>query len=453
MQTMNSMAGTEPGRGEFLKAPQRMGEPTDVSASVREVITDVRQRGIDAVRHWSQEFDVWNPPDFRVTDTAVHKAQSEAEPDLLTQIDFALHQIRDFATAQKDCLKPLDYCPSPGVRLGHRIVPVGAVGCYVPGGVYPLIASALMTIAVAKAAGVSRVVACAPGKPQYGGIHPVQLAAMERAGADEIYAVGGIQALAAMAYGVDGFGSPVDLVCGAGNAYVAEAKRQLFGTVGIDLVAGPTEILLIADESADCTLLAYDLLGQAEHGVDSPAVLVTLSREIGEQTIKEVEEILAGGYPTAEVAAKSWRDFGAVVYCESREAAAAFSDQMAPEHLEVHAQDLLWWHDRLRNYGSIFLGPQATVAFGDKAIGTNHVLPTRGAARYTSGLWVGSFLKTPTYQLVEDTAAAMPVAEATSAISDAEGMFGHGLTAKVRIERHLEKADPHRPKQTKGPEQ
>ena len=453
MQIMKTMADAETGRGRFLKAPQRVGEHTDVSAAVKEVISDVRQRGIDAVRHWSQEFDGWNPPDFRATDAAIHEAQSEVEPDLLTQIDFALHRIRDFATAQKDCLKPLDYCPSPGVRLGHRIVPVGAVGCYVPGGVYPLIASALMTIAVAKAAGVSRVVACAPGKPQYGGIHPVQLAAMERAGADEIYAVGGIQALAAVAYGVDGFGPPVDLVCGAGNAYVAEAKRQLFGIVGIDLLAGPTEILLIADDSADCTLLAYDLLGQAEHGVDSPAVLVTLSREIGEQTIAKVEEILASGYPTAEVAAKSWRDFGAVVYCESREDAAAFSDEMAPEHLEVHARDLEWWHDRLRNYGTIFLGAHATVAYSDKAIGTNHVLPTRGAARYTSGLWVGSFLKTPTYQLVDSTAAAMPVAEATAAISDAEGMFGHGLTAKVRIEHQHKQFGLHQPKRQKGPEQ
>ncbi len=426
---------TDPGLGEYLKAPERVDGGADLSRAVSEVLADIDTRGIDAVRHYSQEFDGWNPPAFRVEAEAVRSAETEVAPALIDQIDFALEQIRDFAAAQRACLRPLDHDPCPGLRLGHRIVPVGAVGCYVPGGVYPLIASALMTIAVAKVAGVERVVACAPGKPQRGGIHPVQLAAMDRAGADEIYAVGGIQALAAMAFGVDGFGRPVDLVCGAGNSYVAEAKRQLFGTVGIDLLAGPTEVLLIADDSADPALLAYDLLGQAEHGVDSPAALITLSREVGEATISEVERLLAGTYPTAAVASKSWRDFGAVVLCDSREAATAVSDAMAPEHLEVHAADLEWWHDTLKNYGTIFLGPHATVAYSDKAIGTNHVLPTRGAARYTSGLWVGSFLKTPTYQLVEDPAAALPVAAAAAAISDAEGMFGHGLTAKVRIDR------------------
>ena len=426
---------TAPELGEYLKAPQRVDTGADVSKAVREVLADIGDRGIDAVRHYSLEFDGWNPSSFRVEAGAIRAAGTEVAPELIAHIDFALEQIRDFAAAQRACLRPLDHHPRPGLRLGHRVVPVGAVGCYVPGGVYPLIASALMTIAVAKVAGVDRVVACAPGKPQHGGIHPVQLAAMDRAGADEIYAIGGIQALAAMAYGIDGFGPPVDLVCGAGNSYVAEAKRQLFGTVGIDLIAGPTEVLLIADDTADPTLLAYDLLGQAEHGVDSPAVLITLSREVGEATISEVECLLAGGFPTAEVASKSWRDFGAVVLCDSREAATAVSDAMAPEHLEIHATDLEWWHDTLKNYGTIFLGPHATVAYSDKAIGTNHVLPTRGAARYTSGLWVGSFLKTPTYQLIEDPAAAVPVAAAAAAISDAEGMFGHGLTAKVRIDR------------------
>ena len=426
---------TSPGLGEYLKAPQRTAASADVSKAVRKVLADISDRGIEAVRHYSQKFDEWNPSSFQVEAETIRAAKKEVSPELIAQIDFALQQIRDFAAAQKACILPLDHQPQPGLRLGHRIVPLRAVGCYVPGGVYPLIASALMTIAVAKVAGVDRVVACAPGKPQRGGIHPVQLAAMHRAGADEIYAIGGIQALAAMAYGIDGFGPPVDLVCGAGNSFVAEAKRQLFGEVGIDLLAGPTEVLLIADDTADPTLLAYDLLGQAEHGVDSPAVLITLSREIGETTISEVERLLNGGFPTAEVASKSWRDFGAVVLCDSREAAAAVSDAMAPEHLEVQAADLEWWHDTLTNYGTIFLGAHATVAYSDKAIGTNHVLPTRGAARYTSGLWVGSFLKTPTYQLIEDPAVAMPVAAAAAAISDAEGMFGHGLTAKVRINR------------------
>lgn len=421
--------------GEYLKAPCKSVSRLDVSETVRGVLSDIRGRGIDAVRDYSLQFDGWDPDDFRVTPEAVRSAESEVSEELIAQIDFALGQIRNFAAAQLDCIKPLDHAPCPGVRLGHRVVPIGAVGCYVPGGVYPLIASALMTISVAKAAGVRRVIACAPGKPEFGGVHPVQLAVMSRAGADEIYAVGGIQALAAMAFGISGFGAPVDLICGAGNSYVAEAKRQLFGTVGIDLLAGPTEVLLIADDSADPQLLAYDLLGQAEHGTDSPAVLVTLSRKVGEATIGEVERILADGYPTAEVAAQSWRDYGAVVLCDSREAAAAVSDTMAPEHLEVHAGDLEWWHDRLRNYGSIFLGEHATVAYGDKAIGTNHVLPTRGAARYTSGLWVGSFLRTPTYQHIEDPNTAVPIALAAAAISDAEGMFGHGLTAKVRIDK------------------
>ncbi len=420
--------------GTYLKAPRLEHRDVDVTDTVREVLADIAVGGVAAVRRYSQQFDGWNPASFRVQAADIQTARSRTDDDLVAQIDGALKNIRAFAGAQRDCIRPLDCEIRPGVRLGHRVVPVRSVGCYVPGGGYPLIASALMTIAVARVAGVERVVACAPGKPDQG-IHPVQLTAMARAGADEIYAIGGIQALAAMAYGVEGFGAPVDLICGAGNAYVAEAKRQLFGPVGIDLLAGPTEILLIADDTADPTLLAYDLLGQAEHGVNSPAVLVTTSDAIGTATISEVDRILADGYPTAEVAGLAWRDFGAVVLCETREHAVEVSDAMAPEHLEIHAADPGWWHDALTNYGTIFLGADATVAYSDKAIGTNHVLPTRGAARYTSGLWVGSFLKTPTYQVIEDPASAEPVAEATAAISEAEGMFGHALTATVRMDR------------------
>ena len=420
--------------GRYLKAPELEYSGIDVSDAVRNVLSEISERGIDAVREYSVKFDSWNPASFRVDEATIAAAEKLVPADLLRHIDFALAQIREFASMQRECVQPLEYEMRPGVRLGHRVVPVGAVGCYVPGGVYPLIASALMTIAVAKVAGVQRVVACAPGKPGQG-INPVQLTAMARAGADEIYAIGGIQALASMGYGIDEFGKPVDLICGAGNAFVAEAKRQLFGPVGIDLLAGPTEVLVIADESADPTLLAYDLLGQAEHGVDSPACLVTLSESVGNATIAEVERLLAESYPTGDVASKAWRDYGSVVLCETREGAAAVSDHMAPEHLEVHARDVNWWHDALRNYGTVFLGQAATVAYSDKAIGTNHVLPTRGAARYTSGLWVGSFLKTPTYQVIEDPAAAVPVAAATEAISNAEGMFGHGLTATVRLQR------------------
>lgn len=418
----------------YLKEPQPDRSGDDVSETVRNVLADIAGGGIEAVRRYSRQFDNWDPPSFGVSAETIEAAQADVTPEILRHIDFALGQIRAFAEAQKVCLTPLDHEVAPGLRLGHRVIPVDTVGCYVPGGVYPLIASALMTVAVAKVAGVRRVVACAPGKPDIG-MHPVQITALARAGADEIYAIGGIQALAAMAYGIDEFGPPVDVVCGAGNAFVAEAKRQLFGPVGIDLLAGPTEILIIADHTADPTLLAYDLLGQAEHGANSPATLVTLSEDIGQATIEAVERLLAGGYPTAEVAAQSWRNHGAVVVCETREQVVAVSDAIAPEHLEVHAEDLSWWHGALGNYGTIFLGPDATVAYSDKAIGTNHVLPTRGAARYTSGLWVGSFLRTPTYQIVESPAAAAGVARATAAISTAEGMLGHALTATVRLER------------------
>ena len=418
----------------YLKEPQPARSGDDVSETVRNVLADIAGGGIEAVRRYSRRFDSWDPPGFRVAPETIEASQANVAPELLEHIDFALGQIRSFAAAQKDCLAPLDYEIAPGLRLGHRVIPVDSVGCYVPGGVYPLIASALMTVAVAKVAGVRRVVACAPGKAGIG-MHPVQITALARAGADEIYAIGGIQALAAMAYGIDEFRPPVDEVCGAGNAFVAEAKRQLFGPVGIDLLAGPTEILIIADDTADPALLAYDLLGQAEHGTNSPATLVTLSEKIGRATIAEIDGLLAGDYPTAEIASQSWRDHGAVVVCDTREQAVAVADAIAPEHLEVHAENLDWWHDALRHYGTIFLGPDATVAYSDKAIGTNHVLPTRGAARYTSGLWVGSFLRTPTYQVVDSPAAAAGVARATAAISTAEGMLGHALTATVRLER------------------
>ena len=418
----------------YLKEPQPEPSSGDVSETVRNVLADIAGGDIEAVRRYSKQFDNWDPASFRVAPETIEASQANVAPELVDHIDFALSQIRAFATAQKGCLAPLDYEIAPGLRLGHRVIPVDAVGCYVPGGVYPLIASALMTVAVAKVAGVRRVVACAPGKPDVG-MHPVQITALARAGADEIYAIGGIQALAAMAYRVDEFGPPVDVVCGAGNAFVAEAKRQLFGPVGIDLLAGPTEILIIADHTADPELLAYDLLGQAEHGTNSPATLVTLSEEIGRATIEAIESLLAGGYPTADIASQSWRDHGAAIVCDTREQAVAVSDAIAPEHLEVHAEDLDWWHDALGNYGTIFLGPDATVAYSDKAIGTNHVLPTRGAARYTSGLWVGSFLRTPTYQVVDSPGAAAGVARATAAISTAEGMLGHALTATVRLTR------------------
>jgi sulfopropanediol 3-dehydrogenase len=319
----------------------------------------------------------------------------------------------------------------PGVTLGHRHIPIASVGSYSPGGLYPLIASSLMTVVTPKAAGVDRVVAVAPPR-NAAGIHPPQLYAMVRAGADEIFCLGGVQALAALVYGIEDC-APVDMVVGAGNAYVAEAKRQLFGQVGIDLLAGPTEIAVIADDSADPSLVAADLLGQAEHGPTSPATLITTSEAFGNAVIREVDRWLAGGWPTKEIAGTAWRDYGTVIACETDEEAVALSDQLAPEHLEIQTRDPGWYQERLRNYGSLFLGPDSTVAFSDKSIGTNHVLPTRGAARYTGGLWVGKFLKTLTYQEVTDVGSET-IAPSTAAIADAELMYGHALTARLRYQ-------------------
>jgi sulfopropanediol 3-dehydrogenase len=352
------------------------------------------------------------------------------DPELKRQIDFAASQIRGFADRQRATLTDLEVDTQPGVTLGHRHLPVASVGSYSPGGLYPLIASSLMTVITPKAAGVERVVAVAP--PREGrGIHPPQLYAMVASGADEIVCVGGVQALAALAYGIEGL-EPVDMIVGAGNAYVAEAKRQLFGTVGIDLLAGPTEIAVLADASADPWLVAADLLGQAEHGPTSPATLITTDREFGFAVAAEVDAWLAGEWPTKEIAGKAWRDFGTILLCASREEAVAAADELAPEHLELMTRDDDWYAARLRSYGSLFIGPHSTVAFSDKSIGTNHVLPTRGAARYTGGLWVGKFLRTLTFQRV-DADGSERIAPSTAAIADAELMYGHALTARLRL--------------------
>jgi sulfopropanediol 3-dehydrogenase len=341
--------------------------------------------------------------------------------------------VRDFAERQLATLSDLQVETLRGVRLGHRHVPVGAVGSYVPGGRYPMLASAFMTVVVPKVAGVERVVACAP--PREGrGIHPAMLHAMASSGADRILCLGGVQALAALAFGLAGV-ERVDMIVGAGNAYVAEAKRQLFGRVGIDLLAGPTEILVLADATADARLVAADLLGQAEHGPTSPAVLVTSSAELGAAVLAEVAELLTW-LPTREVAGAAWRDHGEIVLARDRAEAIEVANEYAYEHVEVHAaeDELDAYLDGLRNYGSLFLGEQATVAFGDKAVGTNHVLPTAGAARYTGGLWVGKFLKTLTYQWLTEE-GMRKIAPAAAAISEAELFPGHALTARMRLER------------------
>jgi sulfopropanediol 3-dehydrogenase len=386
-----------------------------------------------AVREYSRDLDGWAPPSFRVTSDEIARAAKDLDPGLREHIAFAQEQVRRFAEAQRATLTDLEIETLPGITLGHRHIPVGTVGSYVPGGRYPMLASAFMTVIVPKVAGVEQVIACAP--PQAGrGIDPVMLHAMATSGADHILCLGGVQALAAMAFGIHGL-DPADMLVGAGNAYVAEAKRQLFGQVGIDLFAGPTEIVVIADHTADPELVAADLLGQAEHGPTSPAVLITTSRSLGVAVQAAVAQLLVT-WPTREVAEQAWRDHGSIAVVKDCQEAIVIADEIAPEHLEVQVAEaeLENYLADLRNYGSLFLGEQATVAYGDKGIGTNHVLPTMGAARYTGGLWVGKFLKTCTYQRVTDEGTRR-IAPTIAAICQAERFAGHALTATMRLER------------------
>jgi sulfopropanediol 3-dehydrogenase len=419
---------------EYLKdAPRYSAQVTaDVRRTVAEMLDCIQRDGADAIRY-SRELDGWDPPTFVVGDAEIERAGADLDPALRDHIAFAQEQVRAFARAQRETLLDLEVQTLPGVTLGHRHIPVRAVGSYVPGGRYPMLASAFMTIVVPKVAGVEQVVACAP--PRGGqGIHPAMLYAMATSGADAILALGGVQALAAMAFGIEGIAG-ADVVVGAGNAYVAEAKRQLFGEVGVDLLAGPTEIAIIADETAEPTIVAADLLGQAEHGPTSPAVLLTTSRDLGQAVLEAIDDLLPR-WPTREVAGEAWARHGSVAVVDSLDAAIALSDEIAPEHLEAQVAEerLDKCLARLRNYGSLFLGSEATVAYGDKAVGTNHVLPTMGAARYTGGLWVGKFLKTCTYQrlTVEGTRRVAP---AVAAISEAEQFGGHALTATMRLDR------------------
>lgn len=422
---------------EYLKcaSPKVEGDRRAIEETVRGILEDVRRRGEEAVREYSRRFDRWDPPRFRVAEEEIERARRALSPELLEDILFAAEQVRSFARLQRETLGPLEVEIRPGVILGHRHIPLTSVGCYVPGGRYPLIASALMSIIPPKVAGVERVVACAP--PRGEGIYAATLMAMAVAGADEIYCLGGVQALAAMAYGTPEI-RPVDMVVGPGNAYVVEAKRQLFGTVGVDLLAGPTEILVIADDSADPYVVAADLLGQAEHGPDSPAVLVTTSRDIGIRVLEEVERLIPQ-FPTHEVVRVAWRDRGEVIWVDSEEEAVAVADEYAPEHLEVQTRNPSWYLERLRNYGTLFLGEESTVVYSDKAIGTNHILPTGRAARFTGGLWVGKFLKTVTYQRLSRE-GSVEVARRAAIISEAEGMRAHAYTARLRMERYAKKS-------------
>jgi len=424
-----------------LKVPELVKRPgaqppevaDEVKRTVDEMLRRIEREGIEAVRDYSRRLDGWDPPSFRVGVDGVEAAAAQVPAELRNHIAFAQEQVRAFAEQQRQTLSDLEVETQPGVVLGHRHIPVAAVGAYVPGGRYPMLASAFMTVLVAKVAGVDRVVACAP--PWRGkGIHPAMLYAISTSGADEIICLGGVQALASMAFGIDDI-APVDMLVGAGNAYVAEAKRQLFGRVGIDLLAGPTEILVITDADADPELVAADLLGQAEHGPTSPAILISTSGEVAGRVVAEVDRLLESPQ-TADVAERAWRDHGTVVVVDDREEAIRLANEYAPEHLEVHVdeRELDAYLTLLRNYGSLFLGREATVAYGDKAVGTNHVLPTARAARYTGGLWVGRFLKTVTYQRLTPEGTRR-VAPSVAAICDAELFEGHALTARMRLER------------------
>jgi sulfopropanediol 3-dehydrogenase len=424
---------------EYLKqaAPWASDSSADVKQTVSEMLLRIEREGLDAVRDYSRRLDKWDPDSFLVDDAAIRRAADQVTPELRDHIAYAQEQVRTFAQLQRGTMSDLEVVLRPGVTLGHKHIPVDGVGSYVPSGRYPMLASSFMTVLVPKVAGVPRVVGCAP--PWQGaGIHPAVLYAISTSGADQILCVGGVQALGMLAFGLGGV-EPVDMIVGAGNAYVAEAKRQLFGRVGIDLLAGPTEILILADENADARLVAADLLGQAEHGPTSPAILISLSRTLAEAVLEEVDRYLAGDWPTADVASISWRDHGSVVVVESRDEAVELANWYAAEHVEVQVDEneLDYYLDELRNYGSLFLGEEATVVYGDKAVGTNHVLPTMRAARYSGGLWVGKFLKTVTYQRLDDE-GTRATAPAAAAISDAEMFAGHALTARIRLERVTE---------------
>ena len=403
-----------------------------VRDTVETILADVEDRGDAAIRELSKRFDGWDRESFRLTPSEIQDCLDQLTHQDLHDIEFAQAQVRGFAQMQRETLKDLEVETLPGVVLGHRNIPVNAAGCYVPGGKYPLLASAHMSVITAKVAGVPRVITCAP--PFKGAPAPAIVAAQAMAGADEIYCLGGVQAVAAMALGTETI-APVDMLVGPGNAFVAEAKRQLFGRVGIDLFAGPTETLVIADESVDAELCATDLLGQAEHGPDSPAVLLTTSETLARETLREIERLLQV-LPTAEIARKAWEAYGEVIVVESDQEMVEVADAIASEHVQVMTRDPDYFLRHMTNYGALFLGHRTNVAYGDKVIGTNHTLPTRKAARYTGGLWVGKFIKTCTYQRVLTDQASATVGEYCSRLCALEGFAGHGEQANVRVRRH-----------------
>ena len=421
---------------QFLKhgrdADDIATEDAKVRSTVESILADIAARGDAAVREMSAKFDGWDREDFRLTDQEIRDAMSELSARNLDDIRFAQAQVRNFAEHQKAALVDIEVETLPGVVLGHKNIPVNSVGCYVPGGKYPLLASAHMSVVTAKVAGVPRIATCAP--PFHGKPAPAIVAAQHLAGADEIYCLGGIQAVGALAIGTERI-QPIDMLVGPGNAYVAEAKRQLFGRVGIDLFAGPTETLVIADDSVDAELCATDLLGQAEHGPNSPAVLLTTSEKLARDTMREIERLLAI-LPTAAIASQAWEDYGQVILCDSDEEMVREADRIASEHVQVMTRDPDYFLQHMTNYGALFLGARTNVAYGDKVIGTNHTLPTKKTARYTGGLWVGKFIKTCTYQRVLTDAASAMVGEYCSRLCMLEGFAGHAEQANVRVRRY-----------------
>ncbi len=422
----------------YIKKGKSIANTTENQLKTRQIVadilSDVERRGDVAVRELSEKFDKWNPDSFRLTHEQIQGIIAGLSDETVAAIQWAQSQVRRFAQIQKSALRDIEIETIPGVVLGHKNIPVNAAGCYVPGGRYPMVASAHMSVLTAKVAGVKKVIACTPPDPKSGTPPAETVAAMHFGGADEIYILGGIQSMAAMAFGCVGM-KKVDMIVGPGNQYVAEAKRQLFGQVGIDLLAGPTEVLVIADETVDAEMVVTDLLGQAEHGPNSPAVLLSNSESLVYQIEEEIKKQLAV-LPTADLAGKSWEDYGEIILVDTLEEMVIVADDIASEHVQINTANPDYFLQNMTNYGALFLGNLTNVAYGDKAIGTNHTLPTKKAARYTGGLWVGKFIKTCTYQKVLTHEASTLVGEYCSQLCEIEGFMGHKAQADLRVKRY-----------------
>ncbi|MFL2836295.1 MAG: histidinol dehydrogenase [Alphaproteobacteria bacterium] len=414
-------------------------DKSSIEETVRSILGDIRKRGDVALEHYSGYFDNWNPKNFRLSQEEIDTAISKLSESEIEDIRFAQNQIRNFAQKQLETMNELEVETLPGVFLGHKHIPIENVGCYVPGGRYPMVASAHMSVLTAKVAGAKRVIACAP--PYNGGAHPATIAAMHFAGADEIYLIGGVQAIGAMGIGTEKIES-VNMIVGPGNSYVAEAKKQMFGEIGIDLIAGPTETLVIADDTSDGEICATDLLGQAEHGPTSPAILITDSERLAEDTLNEIHRLLEI-LPTANITKGSWENFGEIILCKDQEDMLIEANKLAYEHVQVMTKDPSYFLKNLKNFGSLFLGQETNVAYGDKVIGTNHTLPTKEASKYTGGLWVGKFLKTCTYQRVENKDTSAQIGEVCSRLCMLEGFAGHAEQANIRVRRYTGKNVPY----------